>query len=175
MNRNVEIKARIRGDGQLRHILSRIGKYSPEILNQRDIFFHIPRGRLKLRETESSCEIIYYDRQDQIEPSVSEYLIIPLEDAATHRNFLEASLGIRGIVSKHRRVYRHGQTRVHIDDVDSLGLFIELEVVLAPDQSVSDGEKIAHRMMDDLDIRSGDLISSAYIDLIETSSGSPSV
>lgn len=173
MNRNVEIKARIRGENHLRYIVSSIGHITPEILHQKDTFFNVPRGRLKLRETPSSSELIYYDRPDQFEPSVSEYLILPVEGAETHRMLLEASLGIRGVISKHRMVYILDQTRIHIDDVENLGRFIELEVVLTPGQSTEDGEREARRIMKHLDIRTGDLISSAYIDLIDVAAANP--
>lgn len=167
MNRNVEVKARLRGEEQLQHILSRICTKSPERVRQRDTFFSVPRGRLKLRETDSACELIYYDRSDQSEPAVSEYIILPLEDGETHRHLLEASLGIRGVVSKNRMVYHLDQTRIHIDEVDGLGLFIELEVVLTPGQSISEGEKEASRIMNLLNIRPEDLLPGAYIDLLE--------
>jgi len=168
MNRNVEIKARIRGEDHLRHILSRFGQNKAEILHQRDTFFHVPRGRLKLRETSSHSELIFYDRPDQCEPTVSEYLTLAIEGVDTHRMLLEASLGIRGVISKRRLVYILDQTRIHIDDVENLGSFIELEVVLTPDQSIEHGQRVAKRLMELLDIKSGDLIPSAYIDLIDT-------
>lgn len=65
-----------------------------------------------------------------------------------------------------------GQTRVHIDEVDGLGEFLELEVVLRPDQSEEDGQEIAHDLLREFKISPQDLISEAYIDLLLREKGS---
>jgi adenylate cyclase class IV len=70
-------------------------------------------------------------------------------------------------VRKKRRLYLAGQTRIHLDRVDDLGAFIELEVVLEPDQTQSDGTRIAERLMRDLAVDPERLVEGAYIDLIE--------
>jgi adenylate cyclase class IV len=61
-----------------------------------------------------------------------------------------------------------GQTRIHLDDVDGLGAFIEFEVVLRDGQSVADGERIATSLIDALSVSSADLIPHAYVDLLES-------
>ena len=59
-----------------------------------------------------------------------------------------------------------GQTRIHLDDVESLGTFLELEVVLEPDQTEKEGIEIAERIMKSLGITKNDLVSKAYIALL---------
>ncbi len=79
---------------------------------------------------------------------------------------LTQALGVQGIVKKTRTLIMIGQTRVHIDEVDDLGSFMELEVVMKPDQSTEEGTKIADYLMEELSIQPSDLISGAYMDLI---------
>jgi predicted adenylyl cyclase CyaB len=80
---------------------------------------------------------------------------------------LSAAFDIRGVVRKRRTVYRIGQTRVHLDQVEGLGEFVELEVVLRREQSSSDGATIAHELMEKLGISPDQLIDRAYIDLLQ--------
>ena len=52
--------------------------------------------------------------------------------------------------------------------MDSLGEFIELEVVLADSDPLVDGENEAQALMDQLGIETGHLVEAAYVDLLET-------
>jgi len=78
------------------------------------------------------------------------------------------ALGVRGVVKKKRRLFLVGQTRVHLDEVDGLGHFVELEVVLRVNQSEEQGRKIAQELMRQLEISESDLLSGAYVDMIKT-------
>ncbi len=88
------------------------------------------------------------------------------------RRVLELAYGIRGVVRKTRYLYLVGQTRVHLDDVEGLGRFMELEVVLEEGQSDADGQMVAEELMSALGVERGDLIDGAYMDLLEKPSGS---
>ena len=79
---------------------------------------------------------------------------------------LSSACGIRGIVRKQRRVYLVGNTRIHLDEVEGLGEFLELEVVLTPEEQPIAGQKIAEQLMTRLGIRNADLVDCAYLDLI---------
>lgn len=79
---------------------------------------------------------------------------------------LATALTTRGIVTKERHVYLAGRTRIHLDRVDGLGDFIELEVVLAPDDDDADGEAEAHRVFAQLGVAQEDLVAVAYVDLL---------
>ena len=91
----------------------------------------------------------------------------PTADPEGLREVLSAALGIRGVVRKRRSVYLVGQTRVHLDQVEGLGDFVELEVVLQPQQNSSDGVTIARELMRKLGISTSQLVEKAYIDLLE--------
>jgi predicted adenylyl cyclase CyaB len=80
---------------------------------------------------------------------------------------LELAYGIRGVVKKTRYLYLVGQTRVHLDDVEGLGQFMELEVVMREGQNDMDGQVIAEGLMAALGVEENDLLEGAYMDLLE--------
>ena len=168
MARNVEIKARVADPKAMRSRVQSLGATEPEELMQTDTFFNVPVGRLKLREFAGGTgELIYYERPDAVGPKVSEYFRAPSSDPSSLRDVLARSLGERATVIKRREVFLLGQTRIHLDEVEGLGSFIEFEVVLRDGQSVSDGERIAAGLMDALSVSSADLLAHAYVDLIQ--------
>ena len=167
MPRNVEIKAHARDfDNQVR-LAEKLEDRGIEHLLQEDTFFNAPTGRLKLRVFgDGSGELIQYERVDSAGAAESRYLRYPTDDPATLKEALTNALGIRGVVRKKRTVYLSGKTRIHMDQVDGLGSFIELEVVLDPDQDPADGVRVADELMSKLGIKNADLVKTAYIDLL---------
>jgi predicted adenylyl cyclase CyaB len=89
-----------------------------------------------------------------------------VKDPASLGAVLAAALGVRGVVRKRRRFYLIGRTRVHLDRVEGLGDFIELEVVLGEAEAVSRGEVVAAELADRLGIARSDLVRGAYLDLL---------
>ena len=167
MPANVEIKARVPDLERLRLQLERATGGAGELLIQEDVFFRVSAGRLKLRIfDESHGELIAYQRADQPGPKLSEYTIAPTANPAALRRILEHALGVINVVRKHRLLFRLEATRVHLDRVEGLGDFIELEVVLDPGQSAADGARRAEQIMADLDVKQSDLVAQAYTDLI---------
>jgi predicted adenylyl cyclase CyaB len=170
MARNTEIKARVHDPVALEGRTRAIADHGPELLQQDDTFFHCVRGRLKLREFADGCaELIAYERPDAQGPKTSDYIVTPVPEPSAMREALMRSNGLRGRVRKQRTLYLAGQTRVHLDHVEGLGHFMELEVVLHPDQSADDGRAIARALMQQLGIPASALVAGAYIDLIEQS------
>ena len=163
MPTNVEIKARVR----IKVLAEALANTSSQLIEQEDVFFVVPRGRLKLRIFSSfSAELIYYEREDQRGPKESRYSISRTSEPDSLKAVLQMSLGIRGVVRKQRTLYLVGQTRIHLDEVEGLGSFVELEVVMRANQSHADGVRIARRLMGQLEIQDSDLIEQAYIDLL---------
>jgi predicted adenylyl cyclase CyaB len=169
-SRNVEIKARLRDRERLRSVARSLAPSPPSVLRQVDTFFPVPSGRLKLRAFEDgSGELIQYDRPDATGPKESRYRIVPVQRAEELRLALVTALGVSVVVRKTREIFIAGQTRIHVDEVEGLGTFVELEVVLRPEQSVADGERIASDLMKRLGITDGDLEGGAYADLLAAS------
>jgi len=126
------------------------------------------RGRLKLREfADGTGELIFYERPDQPGPKLSQYDRSPCPDALAVLRALSAALGVRGVVKKRRHVVLVGNTRIHLDEVEGLGSFVELEVVLRDSDSVSAGERTVADLLRALGIPVSSLISGAYLDLLE--------
>ena len=168
MPRNVEVKARVTDFDALRRRAESMSDAPVEVLDQRDTFFAVPHGRLKLRVlAPDACELISYERSDAAGAKLSEYHIVRSSDPETFLKVLSAALQIRGVVAKRRFLYRIGRTRLHLDAVEGLGTFMELEVVLDEGQSTEEGRAIAERLLDDLKIDEADRVSGAYIDLLQ--------
>lgn len=167
MPHNVEIKARVADPAELERLVRALADQGPVDLTQDDTFFTCPRGRLKLRELATDRgELIFYERPDAPGPKVSDYAIARTDTPADLRAVLARALGECGRVRKVRRLYLAGPTRIHLDDVEGLGAFLELEVVLAPDQPAADGEAIAADLLARLGIAPADLVPGAYLDLL---------
>jgi predicted adenylyl cyclase CyaB len=168
--RNVEIKARVADLAPLRDRVRSLASAPSRVLHQTDTFFTAVRGRLKLREFfGGSGELIFYERPDRQGPKLSSYLIIPCSDPASLSELLGRALGVRGVVEKKRELFMVGRTRVHLDEVQGLGSYLELEVVLAEGESEAEGQAEARELLARLGIASSQLVREAYVDLLERS------
>ena len=169
MARNVEIKAGIRDMANLKRLVEKFSDQTVTVLIQEDVFFHVTKGRLKLRIfSDGEGELISYERSDVLGPKESTYFIAPVKKPAQLKTALTHALGIRGVIKKKRCLYFIGQTRIHLDEVEGLGDYIELEVVLSENQTWDEGKKKADELMDLLQIEEEDLVDRAYIDLISS-------
>ena len=167
MQSNIEIKARVDDLAAIEAVAASLADQPREVLRQRDTFFHTPQGRLKLRQfPDRPGELIYYERPDQGAAKQSHYLIYQTVLATELGQLLMAALGEKVVVAKVRHLYLVGQTRIHLDWVEGLGEFVELEVVLRPGQAAEEGYQIAEGLMAELGIEEWQLIAGAYADLL---------
>jgi predicted adenylyl cyclase CyaB len=169
MPTNIEIKARVNDWDDLRQVAEKLSDTPCEIIDQLDTFFVCPRGRLKLRYLSPSLgELIVYEREDVADSKASRYLITRTTEPDQLREVLTRAYDVYGTVRKRRYLYLAGQTRIHLDEVDGLGPFLELEVVLKPNQPASEGEQIARDLMRKLGVKPSDLLAGAYVDMLAT-------
>lgn len=167
MARNIEIKARIDSIESILPLAAKIADEGPIDLYQDDTFFICPNGRLKLRAfSEHEGQLIFYQRSDLAGPKESFYVISPTSSPGTLRQTLELAYGAGGRVRKHRILFLVGRTRIHLDKVEGLGDFLELEVVLAENESNEAGIAIAHDLMGKLSVYPHQLVEAAYVDLL---------
>jgi adenylate cyclase, class 2 len=128
--RNIELKARDLDRKQTLATCRNIGAADEGELWQRDTYFAVPRGGLKLREQRpGQSHLIHFERADLPEERESRYRIAPVEDGEALLLALEAALGTRGTVEKSRHLFLWKSVRIHLDEVSGLGSFIELEAV----------------------------------------------
>lgn len=167
ITKNVEIKAKVRNMGRTRELIEKLPVSARAVLYQEDTFFVVPKGRLKLRRfAHDRGELIRYDRADEKGPKTSEYSISTTNSPDVVLRSLSGRYAIQGIVKKKREVYAIGQTRIHLDDVEGLGSFIELEYVLNEGQDAQEGEERLNELICILDINRDDLVDRAYVDLL---------
>jgi predicted adenylyl cyclase CyaB len=168
--RNVEVKARIHSVEALLPRARSLADGPEERIEQDDTFFACAAGRLKLRDFGGGRgELIHYQRTDAQGPKLSDYVRAPTSDPAALREALSRAYGttsVLGRVRKTRWLLRVGATRVHLDRVEGLGDFMELEVVLRDGQSVADGEKVAEALMGQLGVCDDQRLAGAYLDLL---------
>jgi len=164
--RNVEIKARVSDLPAIEARARAIATEGPVDLVQDDTFFACPKGRLKLRQfADGRGELIHYERADDAGPKTSAYVISPTPSPDTLREALVRAYGTAGRVRKKRRLYIAERTRIHLDEVERLGSFVELEVVLSEGESEASGDAVARDLMARLGIDDSQLVSTAYVDL----------
>jgi len=112
-------------------------------LRQTDTYFATPRGRLKLRETAGfQAELIFYERDEHGTDRASDYEVAHSNEPDALRGLLAASLGVLATVRKRRTLLVLDGTRMHLDNVEGLGAFMEIEV------PVQDGDDPARERMD---------------------------
>ncbi len=162
--RNLEIKA---GDADPRRSLERalaLGAEDRGEIAQRDTYFAGASGRLKLREqTPGEAELIQYRRADAKGTSTSEYRIVPVAEADSLREALDAALGTLVVVDKRRRLLLWEGVRIHLDAVEGLGSFVELEALA---EAGGDLEAKVDRLRAELEIGEDSLVAESYSDLL---------
>jgi predicted adenylyl cyclase CyaB len=169
MPSNIEIKAPLNNRAAAEAVAIRLGASSPEIIHQEDIFFSCDGARLKLRILGAHRgELIRYQRSDVPDARCSRYEIARTLDPQILMEILTQTLGVAGVVKKTRMLYLIGQTRLHIDEVEELGTFLELEVVLRDGQTEAEGKGIVTNLMSEFGIEKHNLISEAYVDLLNS-------
>ena len=168
--RNLELKVRVPDLVGVRSACRTVA--TPDaVIEQVDTYFHATRGRLKLRESAGAaraCEatLIAYDRPDRNDVRASDYHLVAVPDAAGVKAALSAALGVRGVVRKRREVHMYHNVRIHLDGVEGLGTFVELEAVISPEAD----EHVSLTRLDALcgllGLSRGDGIAGSYADLL---------
>ena len=167
MPTNIEIKARVIDRDELIARAQELAGSQRLDIDQDDTFFRCDAGRLKLRTVgEGDGQLIFYQRPDAAGPRASFYATTTTTDPDGLRLALALAYGAVGRVRKHRILFIASRTRIHLDRVEGLGDFIELEVSLAEEDDIADATKEAEQIMAALGVLPDQLVPSAYVDLI---------
>jgi homotetrameric cytidine deaminase len=176
--RNVELKARDPDPARTLQRALELGASDEGEIRQRDTYFAHARGRLKLREQESGGspfwdELIEYARPDTPAARTSTYRRVPVADSEPLREALDAAYGTLGTVAKRRRLLRWEGVRIHLDEVEGLGSFLELEAVADEGSDLSGERHKIERLRAELGIKDEDLVATSYSDLLFAAPGEP--
>jgi predicted adenylyl cyclase CyaB len=165
LRRNLELKARAPEPSRVATALQRLAAQESGLLIQTDTYFHAPHGRLKLREI-AGCpsQLIAYDRPEDQAQRMSAFRITEVTDPEGLKAVLTDALGLRGVVSKRRRLYLWQDCRIHLDEVEGLGSFLEFEV-LSEGDSCSDWDRM-EALMTTFGLTDADAIRASYSDLL---------
>jgi len=163
----IEIKARCTNPQQIKTILENHKADFRGIDHQIDTYFVVPEGRLKLREGNIENTLIFYRRANQAGPKQSDvHLYRPQADPAL-KDVLQAALGIKVVVDKKRSIYFIENVKFHVDEVEGLGSFMEIEAI---DEDGSIPVATLHKQCDHwmqiLDVKNEDLVERSYSDLL---------
>jgi adenylate cyclase class 2 len=164
---NVEIKARCNNQDAIREYLKANNADFRGIDHQIDTYFNVPNGRLKLREGEIENFLIHYERSDQEGPKQSKVTLYTSQPGSTLKEALTKALGILVVVDKEREIYFIENVKFHVDVVENLGTFMEIEAI---DKDANIGKdklnEQCNKYLKEMGIKDENLISVSYSDLL---------
>jgi adenylate cyclase class IV len=164
--KNLEAKFRLDDLARAESRAIAIGYTRRAILNQRDTFFGVANGKLKLREEDGRAVLIFYNRGNSRRLMLSEYEIAPVADPATTRHMLDGALGTIAVVEKVRTLLMRDNVRLHLDRVASLGEFGELEAVIPRGEDPERSRGAVDETLAGLGIAPADLIDISYFEML---------
>ena len=164
---NIEVKARPRDFGRIEVELSRLGARDAGVETQHDVFFRCAAGRLKLRiSSRDGATLIAYDRADAAGLRPSTYELAPVAEPELLLRVLDAALGRLGEVRKRRHLFWIDNVRVHLDDVDGLGRFLEIEAIVDAAHPEPACRRAAEALLERLGVTPDECLAVPYLDLL---------
>jgi len=170
--RNIETKARVDDLDLVRERALTVAAQDRGAQHDTDTYFRVSNGRLKLRVSQGvpGGTLIAYQRPDRRGSRDSDYRLVPISDPDALREVLSETLGVLVEVRKRRHLLIYGATRIHLDEVEDLGTFVELETVLG-DQSRDAAEAEHAFLVDALGLNAGSTVAGSYSDLLMERNG----
>lgn len=163
MAKNLEIKVKIKSHKAVKEILRTKKIQLKDILNQKDIYYKVYRGILKLRIENGNQTLIFYDRNEKSKKRWSDYYLLDLSSVDAHK-YLKRFLDTTVVVKKKRELYIYKNTRIHLDFVQGLGYFLELETRVV--KGLKDAEKRFDYLLNLMKLKSETEIRASYKDLL---------
>ncbi len=167
MSENIEFKARVPDYEEMKSAVQRITQARPSLLEQKDVYYKVKKGRAKLRTVNlGRHELIIYRRNDIAGPKSSKYIRIRIRHYKLVNGIMSSLFGVRGVVRKQRTLFLKSNVRFHLDRVEGLGDFMEIEYIVAPLEDKEKAKKEVDQLLQALHIREDMLITHSYIDLL---------
>ena len=165
---NIELKARLPQLTQARKIARGLATGYIGKLHQRDTYFHVQDGLLKLRHMPGQPdELIFYRRPKRRTAKSCDYTIYPTDNARLLHTLLSDALGVRILVEKTREVFLYRTVRIHLDRVKKLGTFLEFEAVLRSRSDAPEGQRLVEYLTEEFGITQKQLVPVSYGLLLE--------
>jgi predicted adenylyl cyclase CyaB len=165
--KNLEAKFKLDDLERAKKQAEAIGYRYQATLLQRDTFFRASEGKLKLREEESGAWLIFYGRADSQHLKLSSYEIVPVAEPAKLRAIMGSALGVLATVNKTRILMLRDHVRLHLDRVDELGEFGEIEAVLGENGDPESSRPAVDQLLDALKVSRDDLIAVSYFEMLQ--------
>ena len=162
---NIEIKARCTNPIVIREILLSKDADFKGTDHQTDTYFSVPEGRLKLREGNIENNLIFYFRDYVTGPKKSDCILYSPGDISSLKKILEKSLGIRTVVMKTREIWYLDNIKIHIDQLENLGSFVEIEAKQEGKLTEADLHRQCHKLLSEFGIKEEELIPGSYSDI----------
>lgn len=164
---NIEIKARSKNIDSIRHyLLVQQAEYRGKDI-QTDTYFDTRQGRLKLREGNIEKNLIFYSREDIQGIRQSDFDLYPVQEGVVLKAMLTKAVGVKAIVRKSREIYFIRNVKFHLDQVENLGEFVEIEASnIDCELSVEDLREQCNFYMRAFRITEADLIAGSYSDML---------
>jgi adenylate cyclase, class 2 len=164
---NIEIKARCNDAEAVRNYLVQNNADYRGTDFQTDTYFAVANGRLKLREGNIENNLIYYERSNESGPKSSHFQLVKVEDAAGLKAVLRKSNGIKQVVKKKREIYYIDNVKFHIDEVEGLGNFMEIEAGnILVNKTKEELQEQCNFYMAQFGIKEEDFIAVSYSDML---------
>ena len=164
---NIELKARYSDLSRAIRVCRKIGALDQGVEAQTDTYFSTGLQRMKLRESSFGNHwMIWYSRPDLPGAKKSSYRKLPIPDPTAKRRILSQAMGVKVVVEKTRNLFLLGPVRIHLDEVEGLGSFIEFEAVVGPDLTEDEGHAKIRDLRLEFGIAEEDLIQGSYSDLM---------
>ena len=163
MPKNLELKINVKSHQKFRNKLSSIGADNIGILNQKDVYYKVTEGLLKLRIENGKESLIFYKRDENARNRWSNYNILKVENGEGEK-FLSKIFAIETIVEKSRELFYFDNTRIHLDKVKSLGNYLELETLVL--KSNSEAKLRFEKIRNHLGLDISKQIKESYRDLL---------
>ncbi len=167
---NVEIKSRVPSIIKIREILISQKAKPYGVDHQIDTYFEVPQGRLKVRQGNVENSLIYYERSDKAEARESDILLEKLDKSSNIKSILHKVLEPKIIIDKKREIFFIENVKFHIDDVEGLGRFIEIEAISEDSQFTKEYlEQQVIEYSELFNLKKKDFLNLSYSDLSKES------
>jgi predicted adenylyl cyclase CyaB len=164
---NVEIKSRCKSLYEIEQTLLNLGADFKGVDHQIDTYFDARKGRLKLRHGNIENSLIFYDRSNSAKSRESHILLEKLGTESNLLGILSESIGIKIVVDKKRKIFFIENVKFHVDEVENLGHFVEIEAIcIDGSKNIEELKVQCDHYISVLKLKEKDFVELSYSDMV---------